>query len=106
MWAWAIVFVCMLGWEIVSALYIRRAAQGNALPAAFWGGKKWLFGTFVVLQYTQDPWLVVPSYFGSVLGTYCAVKYDSRGVAPRKPASGRDGTPPSPVPARRSPSRG
>jgi hypothetical protein len=91
---WGVVFSCMLGWEVVSALYIRRAAQGRAVPAAFWGGKKWLFGTFVVLQYTQDPWLVVPSYFGSVLGTYLAVKYDSRGSAPLQ--GSRVGTPPSP----------
>jgi len=62
--------------DIAYTYYIRRAAQGRALPAALWSGGIALAGSLNVLAYIQDRRLIVPMVLGYIVGTYWAVRRD------------------------------
>jgi hypothetical protein len=70
------VFVAAFLVDVAYAYYIRRSAQGRAVPAALWSGGIALAGAYNVIAYTKDPRLLVPMLVGYVLGTYVAVKRD------------------------------
>lgn len=60
-------------------LYIRRASEGKAFPAALWSVLIVAFGAVNVISYTQNHVLLVPILTGYFAGTYFAVKYDHKG---------------------------
>lgn len=64
--------------DIAYAYYIRRAAQGHALPAALWSGLIALSGAVNILAYTNDQRLIPPMVLGYIAGTYWAVDKDHR----------------------------
>ena len=72
------VFVCAFAVDVAYAYYIRRSAQGRAMPAALWSGGIALAGAYNVLAYTEDPRLLAPMLVGYILGTYVAVKRDHK----------------------------
>lgn len=64
--------------DIAYAYYIRRAAQGQAWPAALWSGLIAISGAVNVLAYTTNHWLLPPMVLGYIAGTYWAVQRDHR----------------------------
>jgi hypothetical protein len=64
--------------DVAYTFYIRRAAQGKAIPAALWSGAIALAGSFNVLAYISDRRLIVPMVAGYIAGTYWAVTRDQK----------------------------
>lgn len=73
-----ILFLANILNSIVYALYIRRAAQGNALEAALYDGALMIIVGLSVLAYTRKPWYLVPIVAGAMLGTYIGIAFDGR----------------------------
>jgi hypothetical protein len=68
--------------------YIKRASDGNAIPAAWWSLLIYGFSSMNVLAYTKNPWLIVPMMVGYFFGTYYAVKHDHKGAENGKATGG------------------
>jgi len=73
-----LIFLAVVVSDIFWIFYIRRAAEGKAAQAAFFGAMIWVFGAFVVVGYVENQWYLIPAVFGALIGTYSAVKYDKR----------------------------
>ncbi len=75
---WLSVFAATVLVDVAYVYYTRRTAQGRALPAALAAGVIFLAAAYVVRAYVGDGWLVLAAGAGSVVGTYGAVRWDSR----------------------------
>jgi presenilin-like A22 family membrane protease len=71
-----ILFIANLANSVAYALYIRRAAQGNALEATIYDGILMTIIGLSILAYTKKPWFLVPIVLGAMLGTYIGVALD------------------------------
>jgi hypothetical protein len=73
-----LVFLAVVLGDILWVLYIRRSGEGRALSAAVFGTLIWIFGAFVVINYMEDKRLIIFAVLGAFIGTYLAVKFDSK----------------------------
>ena len=73
-----LVFLAVVLGDILCVLYIRRSGEGRALSAAVFGTLIWIFGAFVVINYMEDKRLIIFAVLGAFIGTYLAVKFDSK----------------------------
>ena len=73
-----IVFALATASDICFTLYIRRSGEGRALAAAIWSGLIAAFGAFNVVSYIEDRRLLAPVIAGYFLGTYLAVRHDTK----------------------------
>lgn len=64
--------------DILWVYYIRRSGQGKAAGAASFATLILLCGSFVTISYTSDHRMVIPAAIGSFIGTYLAVRLDTR----------------------------
>ncbi len=63
--------------NILSIFYIRRTDQGKALPASFYASFLLLIGGSVVIIYVENKLYLIPAIFGTFLGTFISIKYDT-----------------------------
>lgn len=73
--------MCFIATVVVDVLwtyYIRRVSQGKAFAASIYGGLVAGFGVYVIILYTSNNWLGIAVVVGSVIGTYIAVKLDTK----------------------------
>lgn len=73
-----LIFLAVIVSDTVWIFYIRRAAEGKAVQAAFFGAMIWIFGAFVVVGYVENQWYLIPAVLGALIGTYAAVKFDKK----------------------------
>lgn len=74
-WTYPVAFFAMFFTDIFYAYYIQSVQNGRAVRASFWAAILYLAGSIVVLGYTNNPWLLIPSVLGAFAGTYIGVKY-------------------------------
>lgn len=75
---WILVFIAMLITDVCWTFAIRRIKEGNALKAAMWNGFLMFTSAFATVSYVTNIWLLVPTIAGAMVGTYIAVKWDTR----------------------------
>jgi len=68
------VFLAMVFVDIVWVFYIRKTTQGKAVQAASLSTLIVLLGAFVIINYVENLWYIVPTILGAFVGTYVAVK--------------------------------
>lgn len=56
------------------AAYIKRVANHQALASSAWAVAVFLLGAVGVINYTADPWLLIPAAIGCFAGTYAAMR--------------------------------
>ncbi len=63
--------------NVLSIFYIRRTDQGKALPASFFASLLVLIGGSIVIIYVENKLYLIPAIFGTFLGTFISIKYDT-----------------------------
>lgn len=76
-----IAFTALFITDICWALYVRRVKDGNAIMSSLWAVVLFLSGAVAVISYTTNPLLLIPAACGACLGTYVAVKWDTRSTS-------------------------
>lgn len=71
-----LVFVLTVIADFLWAIYIRRINQGKAMESAATSALLWLLAAFVIVNYVENKWLLVPGVLGAFVGTYFTVKWD------------------------------
>lgn len=74
-------FVAMMGADYAWTKYTLEVAAKDAVSAGLWSAVIVGCGAFTVVSYTTDRWLLIPALLGAFLGTYIAVKKESKDVA-------------------------
>ena len=69
----AAVFLCTFLADVCWARYIGHVGTGSRWHAANWSGLLFLLGSFSVLGYTTNHWLLVPAVLGAYFGTVMGV---------------------------------
>ena len=64
--------------DMLWTFYIRRTGEGKAIQAALFSTAIMVTGGVVVITYVEDKWYLIPAALGALVGTYFAVKRDSR----------------------------
>lgn len=68
--------------DIIWALYIKAAANNHTWKAAVSSALIVAMGSFTVLEYTQNHWMVVPALLGAFVGTFVTIEYHKRKDTP------------------------
>jgi hypothetical protein len=68
-----VVFLATAAYDIAWARYTSAVSQRRAVRAAWWSATIYAFGAFATIQYTRDPWLIIPALLGAFLGTWIGV---------------------------------
>lgn len=71
------VFVAMAVTDLIWVFYIRRVNQGKAFQAALTSPLLLLLGAFIVINYMENKWYLLPTLLGAFVGTFLATKFDS-----------------------------
>lgn len=71
-------FVAAFVLDVLWALYIRRTAQGAALPSAVYAAVLYALGAYNTLNIVANPWLLIPVTLGAGLGTYVVVQREAK----------------------------
>lgn len=79
-WKHLLVFVATIIFEVFMTMWTLRLTQRRAVSAANWSALSTGFGALVTISYTKDPQYVVSLLVGAWLGTFIAVKWESRAV--------------------------
>ena len=66
-----ITFILVFAVDIIYTYYLKAVTENNAFKSSFWGAVCWLIGSYAVIEYTADHWLLIPA----CLGTYVGVKF-------------------------------
>ena len=74
MLSYIITFVAVFVVDIFYTYYLKAINENAALKAGFWGAVVWLIGSFAVIEYTANHWLLIPACIGAFLGTYLGIK--------------------------------
>ena len=74
---WAVLVFVLTGVaDFLWAIYIRRTNQGKAMASATTSALLWLLAAFVIVNYVENKWLILPGALGAFVGTYFTVKWD------------------------------
>lgn len=74
-----LVIVGMAVADIMYTLWARKASQSRAVWSGFWAAMIIPTYGWVVIMYNHNPKYLVSAAIGAFIGTYLAVKFDSRG---------------------------
>jgi hypothetical protein len=77
---WFGTFCATFALDLCWVYYIRQVERGNPVAAASWAGFLYLTAAGATVGYVENPWLLVPSTAGAILGTFTAVTYAKRVV--------------------------
>jgi uncharacterized protein YneF (UPF0154 family) len=77
-WYFILVFVATIIADILWTYYIRRVSQGKAFQSALYASLVYANTVFVTIMYTENRWLGIAVVLGAFIGTYIAVKIDTR----------------------------
>jgi hypothetical protein len=72
------VFICTFIIDVIYAKYYLALSEKNAMRASLWAGSLYFFTATVVVNYTENHWLIIPSVIGAFAGTYVTLKYFSK----------------------------
>ncbi len=79
-----VIFFITIAADIAYVYYVRRIMEGRALHAAATGALISLIGAVMVVSYTANRLYIAPLVFGTLIGTYIAVKFDAKHTRFRK----------------------
>lgn len=71
-------FFITIAVDIAYVYYVRRTGEGKALSAASTGALITFLAAIMVVSYTEDRLYIVPVVLGSFVGTFIAIKIDTR----------------------------
>jgi hypothetical protein len=63
-------FFAIFTLDIVYTYYLRCVANNNVLGASLWSVACYLLGSYAVIEYTSNNWLMIPAMLGAFCGTY------------------------------------
>ena len=72
------IFTAMAVMDLIWVFYIRRVNQGKAIQAAVTSPILLMLGAFVIINYVENEWYLLPAVLGALIGTFLATKLDSR----------------------------
>ena len=75
---WIGAFVGMFCLNFMFGIYTRRLVQGRALSASLWSVMLLIANAVVILSYVDDYRRISVACLGAFLGTFAAVKADTR----------------------------
>lgn len=67
-----ITFVACFLMDFAWAIYIKRVSDHQALSSSMWSVAVFMLGAVGVINYTANPWLLIPAAVGCFAGTYLA----------------------------------
>lgn len=73
---WIAVCLAMIVTDYFWARWAAHVAVKNTLKASLYASLIIFCSAFTILEYTTDPWLVIPAAIGAAIGTFVAVKFD------------------------------
>jgi len=73
-----IIFITYLIIDVLYALYVIYVGKGNALIAATMSALMYGFIAYGVINYSKNPYYIIPLVLGAWLGTYIVVKYKKK----------------------------
>ena len=73
---WLFAFIGMVVVDFIWGQYIARITRKEAIPASFLAFWLVLTNALVVVGYTENHWLIIPTALGAVAGTYLSVYLD------------------------------
>ncbi len=73
-----LVFLAMTVLDFVFSLYTRRVADGSEYRAGIWAVAIILLNGYVMVQFVDSLWHLIPAGLGAFVGTVIAVKLDKR----------------------------
>ena len=71
-------FLAMAALDFVWAHYIAAVHQKHALRSAVYSAAMVAFNSLVVLSYSEDHWMTVPTVAGAFVGTFLSVWRQSK----------------------------
>ena len=74
-WTALTVFVVYVFFDILYALYVICVSRQQALAARAVSSVLYSLGAYGVMNYTHNPWYLIPLGCGAFIGTYIAVVY-------------------------------
>lgn len=74
----AIVFVLMCALDFVWALYVKAIAADRAGAGAGLSGAIVLLNGVVTIMYVDDPWMLIPTVAGAMVGTWLAIWWSKK----------------------------
>jgi hypothetical protein len=77
-WNILLVFFANVVNDILIAFYIRRTAEGKAIQASILSGIIMMIVAISVVHYVENHWYLIPVALGCFIGTYIAIKFDTR----------------------------
>jgi hypothetical protein len=77
----ALSFGSMLLLDMLWVKYTHAMMQHRALAAGLWAGGITACLAIVTVSYVENPWMVIPTVAGSVVGTYIATRLETPGKA-------------------------
>jgi hypothetical protein len=72
--AYVTTFLAIFMLDVVYTYYLRCVANNNALGASLWSIACYLLGSYAVIEYTTNNWLIIPAVMGAFCGTYTGMK--------------------------------
>lgn len=69
------VFLTYVILDIAWTKYTVSIAKNRKLPAALWAGVIPVLSAFLVLQYVENNWVLIPMALGGAAGTWFAMTY-------------------------------
>lgn len=78
MWSYITTFIAVFVVDIFYTYYLKSINENAALKSGFWGAVVWLIGSFAIINYTADHWLLIPACLGAFFGTYVGIKIRNR----------------------------
>ena len=67
-------FIAVFVVDIIYTYYLKAVNDNAGIKAGFWGGVVWLIGSYAVIEYTADHWLLIPACLGAFFGTWVGIK--------------------------------
>lgn len=74
-WKTILVFIAVACADALWTLYVQAAANNKKLKASLVSAAIILAGSFVTLEYVENPILIIPAALGAFFGTYVTMKY-------------------------------
>lgn len=74
MWDFIFTFIAIFVVDIFYTYYLKSVNESKALKASLWAAVVWLIGSFAVISYTTNHWLLIPACLGAFCGTWVGVK--------------------------------
>lgn len=71
---YASTFFAIFTLDIVYTYYLRCVAKNQVMGASLWSVACYLLGSYAVIEYTTNHWLMIPAVLGAFCGTYAGMK--------------------------------